>query len=179
MSKILFPALTTILFMSFCVVGFCQETITITTYYPAPFGVYRDLQVTGGLQANGVAASFQIAAPIFWDDFITVETAYGDIIGIGGDAVDAETEIRVWTPVAAREVVAFRDTAGNLISIRALNVGGASIVPYGPVGSTDCPAGQHVVGVLDNNREGVNMTHVNTITGWQGGPPASGFIICH
>ena len=23
--------------------AFCQETITITTYYPAPFGVYEDL----------------------------------------------------------------------------------------------------------------------------------------
>lgn len=32
------------LFVSFCAISFAQEQITITTYYPAPFGVYRELQ---------------------------------------------------------------------------------------------------------------------------------------
>jgi len=27
-----------------CSVGFCQENVTITTYYPAPFGVYVSLR---------------------------------------------------------------------------------------------------------------------------------------
>jgi len=169
MSRFLLPVLATILLVSFCVVGFSQETITITTYYPAPYGVYRDLEVTGSLLANNVAASFQINAPQYWDDYITVETGYGDIIGIGGDNLDNEAEIRLRAP-AGRQAVAFRDDAtGNLISIKALNVGSAPIVPYAATGTTDCPAGQHVVAVLDANLRGRSMA----------APPNAGFLICH
>lgn len=31
-----------------CSVGFCQENVTITTYYPAPFGVYVTLRTLNG-----------------------------------------------------------------------------------------------------------------------------------
>ncbi|MFA5337494.1 MAG: hypothetical protein WC330_04095 [Candidatus Omnitrophota bacterium] len=31
-----------------CGVGFCQESVTITTYYPAPFGVYVTLRTLNG-----------------------------------------------------------------------------------------------------------------------------------
>jgi len=145
MRRFLLPVLATILFVSFCVVGFSQETITITTYYPAPYGVYRDLEVTGGLLANSIAASFQINAPQYWDDYITVETGYGDIIGIGGDNQGNEAEIRLRAP-AGREVVAFRDTAGNLIDIRANNVGIPCIIQtFGPgTGNVPCPANFHI-----------------------------------
>jgi len=36
----------------FCSAVYAQETLSIVTYYPAPFGVYRELQVQGSDNAN-------------------------------------------------------------------------------------------------------------------------------
>jgi hypothetical protein len=33
--------------------SFAEERITLTTYYPAPYGVYRDMNVTGTLNVEG------------------------------------------------------------------------------------------------------------------------------
>ena len=67
---------TSILLISFCGVSLCEEQLTITTYYPAPYGVYREFEsrrmVVGDDSmptADGVI-NFQVLAanPTFTDE---------------------------------------------------------------------------------------------------------------
>jgi len=45
-------------FGAFVFYGYCQEErITLTTYYPAPFGIYRDLNVTRTLNITSASAA--------------------------------------------------------------------------------------------------------------------------
>jgi hypothetical protein len=46
-----------ILSLILCSFLFAQETITITTYYPAPDGVFKDLEVKKSLAVGNITAS--------------------------------------------------------------------------------------------------------------------------
>lgn len=83
--------------------AYAQEQITITTYYPSPFGSYRDLET----QRLAVAYGQPPAIPsVFWNNFLTVKTGFGDTIAVGGDNVGNDAEIRINAP-AARNTVTF------------------------------------------------------------------------
>ena len=45
--RLIFPGLVLILLFSVSLTAFSQETLTITTYYPAPYGVYQDMIIHG------------------------------------------------------------------------------------------------------------------------------------
>ena len=59
--------------------GFSAEQLTITTYYPSPYGSYQDLET------QRLAVGYPAGSPIFWNNFATVRTGYGDTIAIGGE----------------------------------------------------------------------------------------------
>lgn len=81
----------TVLILVMAVIAFAQaETITITTYYPAPYGAYEDLSVSGtlGVGVNPAQATLHVLGPdITGDsistDFILGRTGMGINIGDG------------------------------------------------------------------------------------------------
>jgi hypothetical protein len=52
--------------LSSVLISFAQEQVTLTTYYPAPYGAYANMSVTGQLKMWGVDASGAQDQPGIW-----------------------------------------------------------------------------------------------------------------
>jgi len=94
--------------------AYAQEQITITTYYPSPFGSYQDLET------QRLAVAYPAGAAVFTNNFINVRTGYADTtISIGGDGAGDDAEIRLNAP-AGRSTVSFQNVnTGRLARINA------------------------------------------------------------
>lgn len=113
-----------------------QEQITITTYYPSPYGSYRDLE------AQRIAVAYPPGSATFWDNFATVRTRYGDTIAIGGDKAGNDSEIRIWAPSSRNTVTFWNAQLGTLANIQASNLPGCYRVWFnGNTGYQTCSAG--------------------------------------
>ena len=104
--------------------AFSQEQITITTYYPSPYGSYQDLET------QRLAVAYPAGSTIFWDNFATVRTAYGDTIAIGGDAAGGDAEIRISAPANRNTVSFWNSTLSTYANIQAANLPGCKRIPY-------------------------------------------------
>ncbi len=126
---------------------FAQERIVITTYYPAPYGVYKNLR------SERLAVGWtSTATPTFWDHFITVRTGYGDIIALGGDASSNDLEIRLWAPSFRNTVSFWNARIGTLANIRAANIPSCRRYAYSNTsGILVCPPGYQLAGVDTNS----------------------------
>ena len=74
-----FQASLSLLFISFVLAQTGEENISISTYYPSPYGIYEDLQV------DRISVNSPSGTPTFWNNFLVQETAGGDIMAIGGN----------------------------------------------------------------------------------------------
>ncbi|PIQ88734.1 MAG: hypothetical protein COV72_06640 [Candidatus Omnitrophica bacterium CG11_big_fil_rev_8_21_14_0_20_42_13] len=86
-----------------------QETISITNYYPSPYGVYEDIET------RRLAVGFPQGSVVFWDDYTTIQTSTGNIMAIGGTneiVVTAGTAAFVTAPGGAAANI----RAGNIFA---------------------------------------------------------------
>ena len=72
-----------------------SETLTLTTYYPAPYGGYVSLLTTGAGNANTLLA--RDGGRVAIGTFGAAPTAKLDIMGIGGGTVDLKINGRIQT----------------------------------------------------------------------------------
>ncbi|MDP1852674.1 MAG: hypothetical protein Q8L26_00475 [Candidatus Omnitrophota bacterium] len=94
------------------------EDITITNYYPSPFGVYGDLE------AQRARVGFPVGDVTWWPNFAIVRTGYGDVIGIGGDAGANDLEIRISDGATFSNTVTFWNIrTAQLARIQAAGLG--------------------------------------------------------
>ena len=169
--------LTILACLFFNVVCYAQETLTITTYYPSPDGIYNNLNANF-FQADRVA------------------------VGDGNDPTVMANGVLDFLPLGADPAVVGGSTGSIYYNnptntLRYYNgtiwfpIQPAQLVVYVQGAPVDCvPIGTHVVGVLDNNRRGASMEPCDAVGGADPdfpplniGPPhcvpLDGFMICH
>ncbi len=160
-----------------------QEQITITTYYPSPYGSYRDLEVSNNLRVRGTTPA---DAAIYATNTVPTATAPDKyaVYGTTGDGAVRGALGRAWNnqryavygyaQQVANRYAGYFD--GN-VYIRGTLSGpnlGSQCVNYNinnPV-TTTCPAGYYVVACGTGDCTNLGILASPT------GCPQSGYMIC-
>ncbi len=146
--------LAALLLLVFPIIIFAQEEITITTYYPSPFGSYDALEANR-FQADRVAIGDGNDPAVIGDgvlDFVPLAVA------------PAGNQGSIYYDIP-QNMFLYHDGAAWRSFTQS-----ARLVFYAPGPPVDCqPVGTHVVAVLDAAMRGVNMNP----------PPSTGYMVCH
>lgn len=155
------------------IICFAQETITITTYYPSPFGSYNSLEANN-FQADRIAigdgntAADPAAADYVGDGVLDLKGLAAAPVGNAGSIYYDSTVNKFF----------FHDGTGWISMIPEA----ARLIYYDttPGGWHPCqPAGTHVVGGMTVTLEGASMARCGDGLSPPRCMPLAGYIICH
>jgi len=172
--------------------SFAQENLTITTYYPSPFGSYMELEAVGGSswttfswpRAIRIGTGAQPAAI----QFTNTTGAATRHFGLGASTTNVfygwytstttnlNDSAHYWLTVNAGAVPTAITLDGNVAITGTLTVPGgvtaATCIDYAP-GLTYCPVGYYVASCGTNTCAGADSPLSNPAA-----CPASGHIVC-
>ena len=126
LSKVVLTSISFLIFTSFCL---AQEQITITTYYPAPFGIYRELR------ADQMSIGSGYRSTAVNNGSLIVESR----IGIGQPSPTGRLDIRMQNNASY-----FRINDDNNVSLALKSSGGTPYIDW----SNDTGAGFDVRMIL-------------------------------
>lgn len=138
-----------------------QEQITITTYYPSPFGSYQDLQVNNNFTAANAQVNRLAIGP--GNNPLVINNGVLDFVGMSPHPVGANAG-SIYYNSAQNAFFYHNGTTWQPLMTAA------RLVLYTLNNPSPCqPTGTHVVAVLNMNRRGASFTS----------PPANGYVVCH
>ena len=153
-AKFLLPAL-----FLFPLLSFAQENITITTYYPSPYGSYRELRV----QRLAIGENYSISSQYCWDGVCTnyidddsnpgtptnIDLVVEGSVGIGAYSIPQGTQLYVHGPATTGFIGIDGDTNAG---IRITKAGtSAGIIELGD------PAGENNLRIRSEAGRGLDL----------------------
>ncbi len=116
-----------------------SESMTMTTYYPAPSGVYKRLTATSGVRIGTYANSQAPDGGLIVSGNVGIGTTHpaGKLDVAGGLTVSGNVGIGTTAPSAKVHVVGDTNLVGNLILSGALQMSKHAVQPYPCDGSHD------------------------------------------
>src|SRR5512135_1803486 len=126
-----------VLFTAFCLVKCfaATESVTIQTYYPAPFGVYRDVNVTGSILMSNISGDGTWQRSLVFTN-LSNATDNSSIklvsrMNTPGDPARSELRIEVWNSLEDRVYIGGAKGFGNLAEGAAYPPGGLMVTGVG------------------------------------------------